>query len=356
MTIALVTGASGYLGSWVTYTLLTQTDFNVRGTVRSVSGKKVEHLLKLQKEFPGRLELVELNLLTEDDEVFKKAMVGCTFVLHTASPFPLITPKDENELIKPAVEGTLRVLRAVDATETVTRVVVTSSTAAVCAGWKYDANKVFNESDWSIVEKVQAYAKSKILAEQSVWKFKKSSDRYSISVCNPCFILGPSLNQDVGTSVDVIKKFLMRELPIVPNLIQHMVDVRDVALCHVRILQASDKQKIDGKRFICVSNEVYSFPFVAATLAKEFSPYGYNVPTFSPPKFLLFIPSFFNPLLGQLYSSIDNYHKIDNSASKNVLGLQYRDMEKTIIDSGYSLIYQGIVPVKNNVPLKPPTL
>src|SRR6185295_4892244 len=173
------------------------------------------------------LELVEADLTA--DAGWSEAVAGCTHVQHVASPFPAEVPKHEMDLIRPAVDGTLRVLRACAAAGTVKRVVLTSSVAAVAFGHADGADYVRTEADWSEPERCDAYPKSKTLAERAAWDFVASlppERRFELAVINPGFVLGPFLNADAGTSGEVVRKLLAREMPACPEIGFAPVDVR----------------------------------------------------------------------------------------------------------------------------------
>ena len=190
--LILVTGASGYIASHIVKKLL-EKSFRVRGTVRSLKDeKKVAPLRKLVPNPKHELELVEADLLKE--ETWINAVKGCTYVLHTASPFPNSSPKDENELINPAVNGTLYVLRAcVQDGVKIKRVVLTSSIAAI-AGANFEQNRTYTEKDWPKVEALDPYSKSKTMAEKSAWDFleqrkKNNLPCFELAVINPGYVM-----------------------------------------------------------------------------------------------------------------------------------------------------------------------
>jgi nucleoside-diphosphate-sugar epimerase len=195
--VVLITGVSGFLGSHVVNVFLKDGGFDVRGTVRDLSNeKKIEPLRKaFGKQFEN-LTLVEADLLNADSII--KAIKGADYVVHIASPCPLIIPKDEMELIKPAVEGTLAVMKGCHLHK-VKRVVITSSMSAIkeCKPHDMPRNKTFNEANWSDPDgsHINAYSKSKTLAEKAAWDFQKrlpEHERFEIVVLNPTMMAGPA--------------------------------------------------------------------------------------------------------------------------------------------------------------------
>src|SRR5207302_4823624 len=204
---------------------------------------------------------------------------GCDYVVHVASPFPNETPKSEDELIRPAVDGTLRVLRAASGAG-VKRVVLTSSIAAVSSGHRDEA--VRTEADWSVVDRGPAYAKSKTLAERAAWDFARESGIELVAV-NPGMVLGPLRGRTVGTSAQVVRRLLTRDVPASPKLGFAPVDVRDVATAHRLALETPAAA---GNRYILAGEHLWMRD-IAAVLAEEYNPLGYRVPTGSLPTWVL---------------------------------------------------------------------
>ena len=192
--------------------------------------------------------------------------------MHTASPCPIATPKDENELVVPAVNGTMAVMRGCHQAK-VQRVVITSSVAAI----KNNTKNNFTPSDWADPSQIAAYAKSKTLAEKAAWDFVKklpANEKIELVTINPGLIVGPNLNHAKFSSGDVIKKLMMGELPGIPDMSMCFVDVRDCAKAH---LQAIKVPKAAGKRFILVE-QTYKMEELAAILHKQYAKYGYPIP------------------------------------------------------------------------------
>ena len=235
--LVLVTGGTGFVGVHVVLRLL-QASYTVRTTLRSLEREaEVREMLRYAGVDAGeRLSFARADLM--HDEGWPEAVAGCRFVHHVASPFPAAPPKDENELIVPAREGTLRVLRAArDAG--VQRVVLTSSFAAIGYGHDRKRTTPFTENDWSNPDSpdTPAYQKSKTLAERAAWDFIAQEGRgMELASVNPVGIFGPTLGRDVGTSVGIIQNLLEGKLPGMPRIRIGLVDVRDVAELHVRAM------------------------------------------------------------------------------------------------------------------------
>jgi len=236
MTHVLVTGASGYLAMHVVKQLVDSGEYIVRGTVRSLENeKKVKPLRELSPENAKyHLELVEADLMKK--EAWADAVKDCTYVIHVASPVPAGNPKDEMEVIGPAVEGTKHVLEACAKTKGgVKRVVLTSSCSAIYPG-RLEEGKVFNEEDWSLEEGCIPYEKSKLRAEKAAWELVKNlpdDEIFELCCINPGLILGPVLHGSTCISMEFHRRFLQREVPMVPRLSLPMCDVRDVARAHI---------------------------------------------------------------------------------------------------------------------------
>lgn len=237
--LILVTGVSGYIGTWCAYAAL-KLGYRVRGTVRSLSNeKKVQHLRNLCPGSNFMIELVEADLNSEKG--WNEAVAGCTFILHVASPFPLNAPKNKEELIRPAVDGTLYVLHAAAAANPrPKRVVVTSSFAAIGYGQRSDPNHPFNEDNWTVIDDpempIDAYTESKALAERAAWDFHKSlpeNERFELCTVNPTLVQGPMLSANSCSSADIPRQILLGEMPAVVDIdifVTHVYDVVKVTL------------------------------------------------------------------------------------------------------------------------------
>jgi dihydroflavonol-4-reductase len=281
MKTTLLTGISGYIGLHCAKELL-EAGYAVRGTVRSqAKGQEVRETLAAASVDSSNLTLVELDLTS--DRGWNDAAAGCDYVMHVASPFVIANPKDPQEIISPAVEGTLRALRAAKKAG-VTRVVLTSSILSMMGSMK---TGTFGPSDWTDVHApdVSTYTKSKTLAEKAAWNFISAQDGdapMELTVIAPGGVFGPPLGRNItGQSMSMLDQMLRGKLPMVPRTAFPMVDVRDVAKLHVQALKLP---KADNKRIIAASSEPNGFQSAAQFLKDQ----GYKGPsTRIAPNFLL---------------------------------------------------------------------
>jgi dihydroflavonol-4-reductase len=328
----LVTGITGFVGQHCAAELL-KKGYAVRGSVRSLS--KTDEVMKgIQKEIDpkGNLEFCVLNLMK--DEGWEKAMEGCDFVLHIASPFVVKVPKDENELIKPAVDGTLRALNAAKKAG-IKRVVLTSSTVAMHGG-KEGLIKI-NQDSWTDVhaKNVTAYFKSKTLAEKSAWEFIKNQtgeDKLELVVVNPGPIYGPTLTGNLATeAMDFFKKLITGQVPMLPQAHSVMSDVRDVAAIHVAALE---NEKANGKRFIVTSEKPHAIQEIGQILKSN----GYNkVSTRLAPTFLLKFMAKINAEMKGMLPFVGNIIEADVSDTMNTFNWAPIAFEKTVLDTAKSV-------------------
>jgi dihydroflavonol-4-reductase len=320
----LVTGITGYIGQHCAAELLRQ-GYEVVGTIRS-STKGDSTRGEIARVAPiENLSFVEADLLS--DKGWDIALNGCTYVLHIASPFVLKVPKDENELITPAVEGTKRVIAAAQKSG-IKRLVLTSSISAIFAG--KNTGK-YGTADWSDVKaNIGAYAKSKTLAELAAWKAVEHGSM-ELTVINPGAVYGPSLGANDGSSVKMIKDMIAGRTPMIPDLAMGMVDVRDVAKLHVAAMTAEGAA---GKRFIACTAEPVEF----STLAKILKAAGYSkVSTRKAPTFLLKIIGIFDKEIKGVLPFVGKKASFDNSETFKVLNWKPTPIDSSIKEMAQSL-------------------
>lgn len=337
-TKALVTGAGGFI-SLHTILQLLQLGYNVRGTVRTEAHvKKVRDTLSRHMD-TSRLEFVLADLMKDDG--WGEAVQGCDFALHLASPFPAEEPRDENELIVPAREGTLRVLRAAHIGG-VKRVVLVSSGAAVVGG-HVGENRTFDESDWTDVEKSRsAYQKSKTIAERAAWDFINSAEnsrKMELVSINPSNVFGPVLDDHHHTSTEWFRTLMRREVPGVPRTQLDLVDVRDVADAVIKAMIKSDAA---GKRFIVNAASIPLLEF-ANILHRNFASRGYRIPTRVLPDLMVRLLALFIPKVRGVANSLGWTFTLSTQQARKILGWQTRPHEQTIVEMAESLIDNGMV-------------
>jgi nucleoside-diphosphate-sugar epimerase len=337
--MVLVTGASGFVAKHCIVQLL-DLGYRVRGTLRSPSREvDLRNVFEEHTQIGDRLDFVNADLMNHAG--WSDAVNGCLYVLHVASPFPSNPPKHEDDLIVPAREGTLRILKTA-ARANVRRVVMTSSIVAVSYGHDYDSSKVFDENDWSKIEAIGAYEKSKTLAERAAWDFVNSlegKDRLELAVINPGMVLGPILDDHYSTSGEVVRKLMRREYPGCPKLYIPAVDVRDVAAAHISAMATPGA---DGKRFCCVAQCAWMRE-IAEILNNHFSAQGYKIPTRELPNFIVRFVSLFDKTARLIVGNLGKRSEISNKLIKQVLDWEPRALEEMAVAMGQSMIEYGVV-------------
>lgn len=338
--LVLVTGGSGFLGAHCILALL-KAGYRVRTTVRSAKREAdVLATLKAGGVEPGdRLSFAMADLMS--DAGWPQAVAGCDYVLHVASPFPPGVPKHEDDLIVPAREGALRVLRAArDAG--VKRVVLTSSFAAIGYGKMPSGGRPFTEESWTDpTAKVSAYVKSKTLAERAAWDFiAAEGGRLELAVVNPVGIFGPVLSSDHSTSTEFVQRMMNGAMPGLPRLSFGVVDARDVADLHVR---AMIDPAAKGERFLAVSGDFMTVREIAQTLKTRLGNAAARVKTRELPDWLVRIVGLFNPEAGQLVTELGKVKNATNAKAVRVLGWAPRSREDALAATGESLVRLGLL-------------
>lgn len=334
MSTVLVTGGSGFIAGHAILQLLA-AGHRVHATVRTLAREaEVRAVLKEGGADPGdRLAVVAADL--GNDAGWAEAVAGCGYVLHMASPFPPGIPRHEDELIVPARDGTLRVLRvARDAG--VRRVVLTSSFAAIGYGHEPQAAP-FNEEDWSVLGgDVTAYVKSKTLAERAAWNFlAHEGGALELSVINPVAVLGPVLGADFSSSILLVKTMLDGALPGLPQLYFGVVDVRDVADLHLR---AMTHPAAKGERFLAVAGDFVSMRDVARILKGRLGAVAQRVPTLQLPNWLIRVAALRNPVVKQILPELGKRKNASNAKARQLLDWSPRSNDDCIVATATSLL------------------
>jgi len=346
METVLVTGGSGFVGSWCVVELL-RRGYAVRTTVRSRSREAaVRAALAPEIDSDDALSIFEADLTADDG--WGAAADGCDYVLHVASPFPPESPKDPDELIVPARDGALRVIgAALDAG--VRRVVMTSSTASV-AGHHGTDGRPLTEDDWTDPEdpSIRPYVRSKVIAERAAWDLAAGRDaRDRLATVLPGAVLGPVLSGDFSYSVQLIERLMNRSMPGVPRLGYAIVDVRDVADLHIRAMTAPEA---GGERFLATGPFLWMSE-VAQILRDRLGPAGSRVPTRRIPSFMVRGAALFDPGLRQVVGDLGREIAYSNEKPRQRLGWSPRPVEETIVDCANSLIAHGVVRVDGAAPV-----
>jgi len=340
MSIVLVTGGSGFIASHCILQLLS-AGYRVRTTVRSLAREAdVRAMLKQAGAEPGdRLSLFAAEL--EQDAGWRPAVEGCDYVLHIASPLSEHVPKNEDEMIVPAREGTLRVLRAArDAG--VKRVVLTSSSAAITYGRGPQPAR-FDETHWTDINRgdVHPYAKSKTLAERAAWDFiAREGAGLELAVVNPVLVLGPVFGPDYSPSILLVKRLMEGAIPGCPRLYFGIVDVRDVAELHV---SAMTHPAAKGERFLAVAGDFMSVREIAAVLKARLGPAAGRVPTRQVPDWLVRAVALFHPQARHILPELGKVKNGSGEKARRLLGWAPRSREDAIAATGESLLRLGLL-------------
>lgn len=340
MGTVVVTGGSGFIGSHSILQLLA-AGYPVRATVRNLKREAdVRSMLKQGGCDAGdRLSFAAADL--ENDSGWKEAVAGCEYVLHVASPFPQTVPKHEDELIVPAREGALRVLRAArDAG--VRRVVLTSSFAAIGYGQE-PRSTAFDETNWTDPNgaDVLPYVKSKVLAERAAWDFiAKEGGGLELSVVNPVGVFGPVLGPDYATSILLVQRLMDGAMPGCPRLYFGVVDVRDVADLHIRAMTHPAAQ---SERFLAVAGDFMSVVDIAKVLKSRLGDAAKRVPARELPNWLVRIAALRDPAVKQILPELGKKKNATSEKARRVLGWAPRSKEEAIVATAESLIQLGLL-------------
>jgi dihydroflavonol-4-reductase len=331
----LVTGSSGYIAKHIVLGLL-NAGYAVRGSVRSLArSREVEDAVRPHLVDPsaiGRLTFVELDL--EKDAGWARAMEGVDVLMHTASPFPMTQPRNAEDLIRPAVDGALRALRAAKAAG-IRRVVLTASVACVMYAGFPRTKEIYTEDDWTDGDQaaLTPYVRSKTLAERAAWAFvRQEAPEMRLTTINPGFVLGAPLDGHFGTSMELVQRFLAGKDPMVPQVMFPIVDVRDVAAMHVR---AIDNPAAEGRRFLG-SGGMLSFREIALALKGAFP--DQKVVTRQAPNVLIRLIGLFDRSVGTILPDLGRTFQVSSKAARDVLGIDFIDPRTTVAESGRFMV------------------
>ena len=342
MTKVLLTGASGYIGKHIALQLLTD-GYEVRASVRNkakadeVRAAVSAHLpegFKLDK----KLSFVELDL--ESDKGWPKALQGMDVLIHSASPFPIASPKDENDLVRPAVEGTLRALKAAHKAG-VKRVILTSSVAAIYGSDLPAGKTEFDETMWSDpnhpIGKI-AYNKSKTLAEKAAWDYIQSEAKeIQLTTINPVLVAGAPLDKNFGASVSVVERLMNGKDPVLPDMSFGIVDVKDVAKMHVLVIK---NKAAYGQRFIANAGS-RTFIQMAKALKAAFP--ARKIPTGQAPTILIRFLALFDGEIKAVLPGLGKHINPSSKKAETVLGISFIPVETSLIETGKFLLDNGLL-------------
>ncbi len=335
----LVTGGSGYIAGFCIAQLLRE-GWGVRTTVRSL-GREAELRRTLAKhaEAEDRLEVVVADL--NSDAGWREAARSCDHVLHVASPLPSKNPKGDDELVRPARDGALRVLAAAR-DEGVRRVVMTSSTAAVAYG-RGGRTAPFTEADWSDEANradSSAYERSKTIAERAAWEWlRREGGALELAMINPGAVLGPVLGRDFSASIDIVKRLMDGSLPGLPRFGWPLVDVRDIADLHCRAMLAP---AASGQRYIG-AGPFYWMADIARVLRERVPQAARRVPKRSLPDWLVRLSAIFDPVVRDRRFELGKLRPVSADKARAQLGWTPRPNDDAIIATAESLLAEGLV-------------
>lgn len=335
----LLTGITGFIAKRIMLDLLNK-GYNVRGTMRSLAKQDEIYALVQTAGFNTQnVECVEADLL--NDKGWQEAANGCDFAIHTASPFPLARPKNPDALVRPALGGTLRILKAAHKAG-IKRVVLTSSVVAITEGRDHAQGYEFTEADWSDPKSktIEPYPLSKTLAEQAAWDFVKNHDTLELATINPAFVMGPVLDGDLNASADLINMFINGKYPGVPDIQFGVVDVRDVSAAHI---EAMTTKEAAGKRFICSAGSMTMIEIANTLRGALPEKHTQKLPKFVMPKFLLRLIAIVDPAVRSIIKSVGKRSSFNNSQARKLLGMSFIEPRESVTAMAKSLIDKKLV-------------
>ena len=334
----LLTGITGFLGSHTAIKLL-EKGYHVTGTMRSLDREdEIQAIIHKHAGQTGALELAEADLL--DDAIWSQLTAEKDYVMHIASPFPRTLPKNDEELVRPAKEGTLNILRSASRNG-VKKVVLTSSTGAVYMGQKPgQRRRTFNEEDWTDptnLKDTTPYFRSKTIAERAAWDFMENeSHGMQMAVICPSLILGPILEKDFGTSANVVIKILQGAMPAVPKIGFGVVDVRSVADLHIL---AMEQDAANGQRFIGTAG-YRTFKEIAKVLKGAYP--KRKIPQGELPDFIVRLVSNFDTSLKPILVGLGSRRELDFSKAVNTLSWKPISPDQAILACAESVLEHGL--------------
>jgi nucleoside-diphosphate-sugar epimerase len=343
MSRVLVTGGSGFIAQHCLLQLLA-AGHEVRTTVRNLSREaEVRDVLKRAGAAGlDRLSFVAADL--ERDAGWAEAVAGCDYVLHVASPFPATVPKSDDELIVPARDGALRVLKAARAAN-VRRMVLTSSFAAIGYGHPQQAAP-FDETAWTDLSSpdLVAYVKSKTIAERAAWDYvAKEGAGLELATVNPVGVFGPVLGSDFSTSILIVQRLMDGAMPGCPRMTFGVVDVRDVADLHLR---AMTDPRAKGERFLATAGDFLAIREIALALKARLGPAARRAPTRELPNWLLRVGAFIDPAIKQVLPELDKPKNGTSDKARRLLGWSPRSPEDALVATAESLMRLGLLKEK----------
>ena len=349
MPTVLVTGGTGFIATWVIVRAL-QNGHKVHTTIRSLARsddvREAVHRGDIPTDQTHAIKFFQADLLS--DEGWDEACAGCDYVMHVASPFPVKIPKDEDELIKPGKDGTLRVLRAAKRAGTVKRIVLTSSFAAVAGGQgPRTVDNPFTERDWTNAENlgrpVGSYEKSKTYAEKAAWQWQKEEGGgIELVAVNPVLVYGPMLGTSVNTSLELPRRLLNGKIPCVPDLWFGIVDVRDVAGLHILAMETPHAA---GQRYLATSDEMSVSAMHMALYLKEGLPAheSRRVTLQILPNILVKLVALLSKTAKQVVPDLGVVKPASNAKARKELGWAPRSAKEAMLATAESLKKNGFL-------------